>query len=174
MVLNNAIRPLPELDASSRIDPEPNRNYGIEVIKTDASDNPAFPLQANYRGILGSCRFCKLTFAVYVSQVQSDVIRTAAEQFCHLSLSQPDSVMPQSNIYARDLVRLVDDDLVPRRGGRGNCLCRFCAFLHVSFVSVDFVPTRNRIPVPRNRIVSKMSQICLKIISRKTERPDAF
>jgi hypothetical protein len=36
------------------------------------------------------------------------------------------------------------------------------------------VPTRNRIPVPRNRIVSKMSQICLKIISRKTERPDAF
>lgn len=57
----------------------------------DATTNLTLALLANYREILGSSIFLKLTLCKDILQVQTDIVGGGIEQGRHLVLVQPDS-----------------------------------------------------------------------------------
>ena len=95
----------------------------------------------------------------------------APEQLRHLVAIQPHCLIFEADIQPDGFVRLVDDDLVPRRGGETIRLRRHstfhCTFLHDLYpLPAGFLPAGKRISASRRRIVSKLSQKCLKNVSR--------
>jgi len=86
-------RPNAELCAAFRFNPVSDGDDHIQVIHAQVPANPARTLLLNHRGFLGSCVFGQFAFLIGIPDMKSDRVRVLLEQFRHLPLTQPDSIL---------------------------------------------------------------------------------